>query len=225
MNNESFRYEGQDPEDHIKITEFPSFEEHMQKLQQHRAETQDARMEMTDDQKQMINENFMAQSSLKYYQDKEGLGWLPGFEGTQKAIKKIQKGEPLSSDDIFQVVYEEGRSEGSDKEQFCEFLENIGVSKGSNFDILRGGVTYDEDGLEVDQPLGISFKNHNGSYTKVTIDKNGEATAAMGLQEEGYDVGYNGKGRARAVSVVNPLKKDAQHGLLGTYNPGKGQVV
>ena len=156
--------------------EYPSFEEHMRALE-------------TSPPPQ-FEESYIP-SSMKNSEIPRG-GSL--IKEDIEIHQKVQNGEPLSVEDITSLAKWHGFGQGY--EGLGDFLEEIGLSDGSDFDVRLPGVVVGEDGGERDLPLSISFRNKEGNFTRIDIkrDQDGKpwVHSFNGEAREGADVGYNG---------------------------------
>lgn len=176
MNHNSFPNGEQTPNqsEDGATTEYPSFEEHMRAL------------ETSPPPK--FEESYIP-SSMKNSEMPRSL-----IREEVEIYQKVQNGEPLSAQDITSLAKWHGFGQGY--EGLGDFLEEIGLSDGSDFDVRLPGVVVGEDGGERDLPLSISFRNKEGNFTRIDIkrDQDGKpwVRSFNGEAREGADVGYNG---------------------------------
>ncbi len=185
MNHNSFPSGEQAPgsQDNEESTEFLSFEEHMQNInQQNNAEW---------------NTTELTKPSMKNTELPEGSMYIT--KGIEDISKKLKNGEPLNGSDIASLA--EDCTYGVSREELSGFLVGSGLGDGKDFDVKLPATITLPDGASQQTPLSISFRNNRGDFTRIDISRNPanskvEATSYSGKAEDGVDVGYDGPVKA-----------------------------
>lgn len=153
--------------------EFPSFEEHMQKIA---AEE---------------NTRNLSRPSLKNEELKDGAKYMSFV--VENLSEKIKDGQKLEASDIVALAKDQVFSTHGDK--IKDYLIDLGINNGKDFDIRLPEWLIMKDGEEKKTPLSISF-NNGEDFTRIDIskDQNGATIVSSytGKGEEGVDVGYDG---------------------------------
>ena len=87
----------------------------------------------------------------------------------ETVAKKLQSGARLEAKDIISLA--DPNNTNSIIEQSEEFLNGLGLSEGQDFDVRMPSIYQKEDGTKQETPLQISFKNSDGTITRIDIDK------------------------------------------------------
>lgn len=185
MNHNSFSGGEQAPAqaDNESSTEFSSFEEHMEDIAiQNAAE---------------INAQTLTRPSLKNEEISEtSVRRIPKVE---EISQKVKRGEKLDTGDISSLseVYD------LDLDGAEEFFEEIGLSDGKGFDVKTPGTIILSDGNKERTPLDISFKNSEGDFTRISIEKGKDDKKTHIYSWKGRreftDVGYDGPVPAKTI--------------------------
>ena len=211
MNHNSFpsgeRALGQ--QDNEDATEFPSFEEHMQQMEQSKTREKE---NLIGRAKKIINRilhsKFYAEQdvktlnrpTIKNCKDMEEVTSIYGLlpHGSEDAVQKVLNNEPLQTEDIMSMATIYGGQ--SSRDGMKQFINDSGIGSGKNFDISLPKYLYGQDGEGRRTPLSISFENEHGTYTRIDIfstedARGGVRTTAVsyeGSPEQGVDVAYRG---------------------------------
>lgn len=217
MNHNSFPTGEQAPDqqDSGDAVEFPSFEEHMQQMEQQKGGEKEKgslierakkaidnilhRRERIEHNMQELNRPTLKNTELKgdaVFRDK----------GVEIVHNKLKNGEPLSGEDITGMVFPEYVIEDSEK-----IFGGIGIENGSDFDVDLPKTMFNDDGSTYETPLSVSFKNPDGEFTRINIEKgDGEVvlTSYRGKRENGADVSYRGPISREGPKLTTYVKFD-----------------
>lgn len=216
MNHNSFPTGEQAPaqQDSGDAVEFPSFEEHMQQMEQQKGGEKEGLIERAKKAINRIlnakryaayNTAALTRPSLKNLGDLGDYGVLR-TDNLENIAQKIHNGDGLESDDITSLAGEYGI--------YCDdaakdFLAGVGLSDGKNFDVRTPVGIYNQDGEMSSTPLSISFENNHGTFTRVDIYRETDADGNVetrilsydGKREEGVDVGYQDEAGRVTASI------------------------
>lgn len=201
MNHNSFPSGEQSPSQSEggDIAEYPSFEEHMQNMEQQNGEKQSLIERAKNAIHNLIhrrewvrqNTEVLTRPTMKN-EDLRGNSYIGVAQN--EVSRKIKNGEPLSIKNVTSMAEEYGYGQGY--EGLGDLLEEIGVENGTDFDVQQPGTLISPNGEEIQHPLSISFRNNQGDFTRIDLYKDapgeGHAISYSGAAEEGVDVGYSG---------------------------------
>lgn len=196
--------------------EYPSFEEHMQNMEQQNGERQSLVERAKNATHNLIHRREWAQQNVRVLtrptmknEDLRGNRYIGIAQN--EVSQKIKNGEPLSIKNITSMAEEYGYGQGY--EGLGDLLEEIGVESGTDFDVQQPGTLISPNGEEIQHPLSISFRNSEGDFTRVDLYKDapgeGHAVSYSGAAEEGADVGYTGPRKIIPNKEIKNLKYTA----------------
>ena len=169
------------------LREEPSFEEHMESV--HRATDEESRE----------RQNYHAQTRESA---KNTEGFIESLAFNDEIYNKIRNGEKLGKDEVFHMLKMEGYVDEVEQENVDKVLDYIGMTEGEQFDMKVGSYAYTPEGESYELPCEISFKNEDGSFTKIMATKGKERshrTESVGRHivvtrgpQDLNDVGYHG---------------------------------
>lgn len=210
-----------DAQDDAQQVEYPTFEEHMEEIgstpSSSNPEASDNKKEKSgiiESIKNRFNMLMNRKRWLKHNSEEmmrpsvKNRGKIEGnisffSEADEIVYEKVTDGEKLNAGDVFGLLKASHYIDSEEKDGIMSMLEEIGISDGQDFDVRYGGWTFTDEGKTYEEPLRISFKNKDGSFTEISATKGKERShcdysfgrqlmICRGPQNEGYDVSYQG---------------------------------
>ncbi len=199
MNPNSFPTGEQAPsqQDSGDAVEFPSFEEHMQQMEQQKGGEKE-KGSLIERAKKAIDNILHRRERVAHNMQELNKPTLKNTPpesasfrdaGIAGVYNKLRENQPLSGSDVMGMVFP-----GYNPKETEEIFNEIGIGSGSEFDVDLPKTLYESDGSEYTTPLMVSFKNIDGSFTQIGISKEeGKVNLFAGRgRREGADVNYSG---------------------------------
>ncbi|MBR2996834.1 hypothetical protein IKF33_00075 [Candidatus Saccharibacteria bacterium] len=154
----------------------------------------------------------------------ENMHWIS--DAHEKVYDKLMNGENLTGEDTFGILKECLYVDPEEKDDVCELLDKVGITEGEEFDVKYGETLYNQDGKTFEVPFQMSFKNKDGSFTKIAayggershcdVSHGRGIVVTKGTAEEGNNVGYDGPMKHYSSESPDRTK------VIGSYNKESG---